>query len=301
MNKYVILIFFILFSCNKNEEKWDNPYDSRTSPDVWSPKNLSIIQEEFIRIRLSWTQENSNIDGFKIHRRKNSDSWDKPLATLDKYSSEWIDTNFIADPDIVYEYKVYAFAGNNQSSAITGKIRPEAIPNTFKDVRDGQFYKYVEIGNQTWMAENLNYYTSSGSWCANDLDENGEKYGRLYDIQTALYSCPQGWHLPTDEEWKVLERYLGMSETDVNSIGDRFSGDVGLQLQPNYAFNDNPSGFDAQFGGIRSPNGVYYDVGYYAYFWSKERMYRHLIVGNEHVRRDEISLDYGLSVRCIKD
>ncbi len=79
----------------------------------------------------------------------------------------------------------------------------------FTDHRDGKCYKWIKIGSQIWMAENLNYLSSSGSWCYDDLISNCNIYGRLYDWETAMTACPIGWHLPSSEEWESLTLYLG--------------------------------------------------------------------------------------------
>jgi len=80
--------------------------------------------------------------------------------------------------------------------------------DTFTDPRDGKVYKTVKIGEQIWMAENLNY-ECEGSVCYNNDPANGEKYGRLYDLETAKKACPPGWHLPTMPEWNTLIREIG--------------------------------------------------------------------------------------------
>ncbi|MCL2100495.1 MAG: hypothetical protein FWH22_02140 [Fibromonadales bacterium] len=77
------------------------------------------------------------------------------------------------------------------------------------DSRDGKTYKIIDIGDEIWMAENLNYYIE-GSVCYNFYKENCEKYGRLYKWEMAKEACPAGWHLPSDEEWTELENFVGL-------------------------------------------------------------------------------------------
>jgi uncharacterized protein (TIGR02145 family) len=74
---------------------------------------------------------------------------------------------------------------------------------TFTDIRDNRRYAYTVIGEQVWMAENLDY-SANGSVCYNNSQINCNKYGRLYDWATAMDVCPEGWHLPSDDEWSVL-------------------------------------------------------------------------------------------------
>ena len=106
--------------------------------------------------------------------------------------------------------------------------------NEFTDVRDGKVYKTVKIGNQTWMAENLNYVTAN-SWEFDNSSTNGDVYGRLYTWEAALTACPSGWHLPSDAEWTILTDDLGgesvanekmksTSRWDYNGNGTNSSG-----------------------------------------------------------------------------
>jgi len=90
-----------------------------------------------------------------------------------------------------------------QEGAKTFFIATKSLNGSFTDYRDGKTYKTVRIGNQTWMAENLNF-NNLNSWC-----NQCETYGRLYNYEAALTSCPSGWHLPSDDEWSILMSNCG--------------------------------------------------------------------------------------------
>jgi len=136
--------------------------------------------------------------------------------------------------------------------------------NTFTDPRDGKVYRTIKIGNQIWMAENLNYDVP-GSKCYNNNQKNAEKYGRLYDWNTAMKVAPPGWHLPSDKEWQTL----------VDFVGAKVSG---KKLKAKNGWNENGNGMD-EYGFSALPGGSGYsgssfdNVGYSGNWWSSSESY----------------------------
>jgi uncharacterized protein (TIGR02145 family) len=170
---------------------------------------------------------------------------------------------------------------------------------TFKDGRDGQTYKWVKIGNQTWMAQNLNYATSSGSWCYDNNTSNCNTYGRLYDWNTAMNACPSGWHLPTRDEWIRLVATAGGSS------------DAGLFLKAKTGWNNHRNGTD-DYGFSALPGGSYYsgsffNAGNYGYWWSasennaSEAHNRDMSYNYADVNADSNIKSDGFSVRCLRN
>ncbi|MCH2022645.1 MAG: hypothetical protein MK207_09230 [Saprospiraceae bacterium] len=203
----------------------------------------------------------------------------------------------------------------------TGCEKEDSNLQTFIDSRDGNQYKMIEIGGRTWMAENLRY-NATGSY----LNPNNQSisYGRLYEWPTVMNGdssstlnpsgvqgiCPDGWHLPSDEEWKNLEKSLGMSDQETNSIG--WNGtDQGYQMKSTSDWDDNGNGNNAS-GFNAYPSGRHwnsYSSSYtYAWFWtstefsSTEAWYRYLHKNESQVYRSTLSKTaYAFSCRCVKD
>jgi len=188
---------------------------------------------------------------------------------------------------------------------------------SFIDGRDGQNYDWVKIGEQVWMAENLNYETPNSSWPYNDSGA-GEIYGRLYLWDAAVDGCPTGWHLPNDDEWKKLEMEIGMSQEEADLIGWR-GNDEGKKLKNESGWPDddgvgnNSSGFFAIPGGYSypDPDGIgtryssYATSGFWWTAWSHgnnlSAWYRSISSIRDDIKRDGIPKTYGLAVRCLKD
>jgi uncharacterized protein (TIGR02145 family) len=137
----------------------------------------------------------------------------------------------------------------------------------FTDKRDGKKYKTVKIGTAVWMAENLNY-AAKGSKCYNNSADSCEKYGRLYNWETALKACPAGFHLPSDDEWKALEDSVEdflKNGTKIKSGGKKLKSAAGWNNDGN---GTNDFGWSALPGGVGGSNDDFINAGYSGHWWS---------------------------------
>lgn len=184
----------------------------------------------------------------------------------------------------------------------------------FKDTRADREYRWVRIGKQVWMAENLDFPVRAGSWCYDNNENNCSKYGRLYDWETATRVCPDGWHLPGDEEWKELERALGMSIKESEKISFRGYNEGGKLKSdrddgwksPNKGSTDE-TGFTALPSGYRSGTGEYKGFFNSAIFWTStenggsDAYYRELYFNRPDIYRNYTGKINAFSVRCVKN
>lgn len=188
-----------------------------------------------------------------------------------------------------------------------------------KDV-DGNEYKTVKIGNQEWMAENLNVtkYRNGDSiadcWVYNDDENNAITYGRLYAWAAVVDNrniAPVGWHVPTDEEWIELEMFMGISQADADAElwrgtdqGKKLYSTTGWKTKVN---GTDEYGFNALPAGNRTGSGRFKDLSYFATYWSttessETRARSRMLAHNESgIFRGSAFKTGGYSVRCIKD
>lgn len=183
---------------------------------------------------------------------------------------------------------------------LPGKISAQ-VYDSIEDPRDGRLYLTVKIGEQVWMAENLNYKTKKGSSCYADQPSNCSKYGRLYRWDAVNTACPDGWHPSTQHEWHKLVYYLGGPD----------SAAVHLKLKSpmwnkQNSSDDNSTGFSAIPGGKRDINNTSKSMGYYAYFWtatetSEFAWSTFMSCSGKDVQFTIQPVNTGLSLRCLKD
>ena len=186
--------------------------------------------------------------------------------------------------------------------------------------------KEVQIGYQVWMVENLNVShfqngavipevtghkewkeygeESKPAWCYYDNDPaNGDKYGKLYNWYAVIHPgglAPGGWHIPGDEEWTRLIKYLGGFTLAGEKLAFTNKSVKGLPLFYQIGFNALP-------GGYRKLNGFFSYLGYCGFWWSStERIpdnawVRYIYFNNHDVNRGSFNKKSGFSVRCLRD
>jgi len=183
----------------------------------------------------------------------------------------------------------------------------------YGSMTDGvQTYKTVEIGPQTWMAENLNYETVEGSKCYDNIEDNCVIYGRLYNWEAAKTACPSGWHLPSNDEWNILMKFVNKSCSDNSNCaeaGTKLKAAIGWNTSSGYIAGTDNYGFSALPGGYNFPNLASNGngIGEYGDWWSstkydESKAYsRSILQQYEYVRWDGSLKNYYLSVRCVRD
>lgn len=201
-------------------------------------------------------------------------------------------------------------------------IEPEA-QGMFKDATTGLEFPWVRYGNLEWMTTNLNLDVKPDDWTQNgceishepsrnpvdraiEKEENFNTFGCLYTYEKALELCPEGWRIPTDEDWQALEKAMGMSNADLNATDWR-GNPVGTLLQ-----QQEGTMINLRTGGMGEYDGsdfVPYFIYVYGFYWSatpeKEgsNLYytRQISYNSGRIARTLINKDKMLSVRYVRD
>jgi len=191
---------------------------------------------------------------------------------------------------------------NGEKSTYVNVNKDYLQKGSFTDSRDKKKYGTIKIGDQTWMSENLNY--EAGGKCYGNEPANCTKYGRLYDWKTALSVCPKGWHLPSDNEWQVLEDLAGGDEV----AGKKFKARSGWESDQGKSGNGTDIyGFSALPGGGGDSDGSFYGVGKGGCWWSgteynaSRAYYRGMLYNYANVSRSYNDKSVLFSVRCVQD
>ena len=170
---------------------------------------------------------------------------------------------------------------------------------TFTDSRDGTEYKAIEFAipleggvyiKRSWMAENLRYEVGQGSFCYKDEPAYCEKFGKLYVYEKAVEACPEGWRVPTTNDWMLL-----------------FSAYGGLHSAGLALMEGGESGMDLLLGGFGDASGLYKGISIEGNYWDSEEMSENTAgiitfhQGSSEVFHSKIGKKNRSMTRCIKE
>ncbi len=320
-----------LFNCNKYGRLYTWKEAIEVCPDGWrlplktdfetliATAGGKSVAARKLKATFGWDEENGTDEFGFMALPSGYKSADGTYYDLTGKYGEAYFWSSVEDDD-VYAYSmnmsqnkadVYVISGSEKAEGLSVRcIKGEKMVRaSMKDPRDGQVYKTVTLGSQTWMAQNMNYMTDEiYGYYATDISYYREDNGLLYPWDMAQVACPSGWHLPSLDEWNALYKFIS------NDVG----GDttlVGAKLKSKYGWNGSIVGTD-DYGFSARGAGVFldemiYDIRLGAYFWSStlnDRGHGSIVYMRDEFRSmyiaetvNEEAFLTGVSVRCLRD
>ncbi|HOU02446.1 MAG TPA: FISUMP domain-containing protein [Bacteroidales bacterium] len=230
-------------------------------------------------------------------------------------------------------YYVRAYAKNNVGISYSEPQTFKTLPLSVTDA-DGNTYNSIRIGSQIWMDQNLKttkyndgtsipevtgntnwdaLTTPAFCWYGNDESTYQTVLYNWYTVNTVKV-CPEGWHVPSDADWKNLELFLGVSSTEVDKLDWRGTIEGGKLKETGTVHWQSPNtgatnsfGFNGKPEGLRLIGGIFADIGVYAAFWSSTQVddshayERRLHYTESRILRMNYWKKVGNSIRCMKD
>ena len=327
----IFTFFMILVACTDYESMIDDDYEEWLAEQSYSFTEILPESSNSIDLSSSSSQKSSSsheritIESSSSIKSSSSSKKDDKSSSSHKESSSCSSTtsdksssSIILSSDSHEETSssslvIVSSSSESVKSSSSGKaswayLNPAISYGEMIDERDGQVYKTVVIGEQTWMAENLNFETES-SYCYNDSAKYCDKYGRLYTWESAKNVCPTDWHLPTQTEWSSLLSTV--------KSADWLKSDTFLRLLYHEWNGIDRFGFSGILSGIGMPcidmpisicRGYDYE-GTLAHFWSSTESNEisafSMTLDYQHQQNDddiwfEANKSGALSIRCIK-
>jgi len=341
-----VLPFLFLAACEEAEDK------KKPKVEITNPGNgETLLQGEIIPIKAIAEDEDGVITEVSIYvegekmESSNQSTFIYNWNTEDLDIGEYVLSALAVDDDDLYASDNITILLDNP-----GGFNPDLSYGSLSDI-EGNSYATIEIGTQVWMAENLRVtqyadgtpiseLSDAAEWAAlspetqaycwyGNLSDDEDTASVLYTWATAMNGmessdtipsgiqgvCPDGWHLPSDAEWKVLEMFLGMSLSEADRTEWRGSDEGAKLKETGYskwlkapAGGSNSSGYTAVPGGFRSASGSFYNYPQYASYWTstdepdtEKAYFRTLKYDSEQVYRQYNTMTMGFSVRCVQD
>lgn len=260
---------------------------SSSSEKVAEPSSSSKVQESSSSVKVEESSSSAKTDV--------SSSSEKPAESssseqVEESSSSEKSSSSAGIPSKLYDCEIY-------KCVTTKYLNPDIEYGEYLDVRDSLVYRTVQIGNQVWLAQNLNHETKD-SYCYGDKVNNCLLYGRLYDWESARSICPDGWHLPDTLDFGILRDYAIEN-----------NGGIGVGTSLMCGKSDKFGFCSLAHGGYKpGKDGIYGDNKADFYWTSVETADNQKYAQLRGFRKEESYMIYNsykktwlLSVRCIKD
>ncbi len=355
MKKYFLILFLIIFS-------FSNSFGQNKKEQI---EQLSYRVDSLVRIlgaeRSNIKQQKASLEQ-QIVDLNNSITKLKAQALIDKNSLKTKDEAIVKAASEKAQLSAALKQKNDSLNLVLAdlvKLKPPVKVVPVIPVVDNKGpIKGVAIGSQVWTSTNLNVSTyrngdvipqvqdrdawaelTTGAWCYYENNPaNGTKYGKLYNwyaVNDARGLAPAGWHIPTDQEWTVLENSLGDDEgkkmkstsgweswtEDITCSNCKtwnaeyrrkkecnVCQDTRVNGKKTYSGNGmNSSGFTGLPGGFRSASGNFSNVGDGGDWWcasefnESDAWYRELSFSDSYLSRFDGNENNGFSVRCVRD
>ena len=308
-----LFVSFYLFSCGDNSSSESNPVLPILSSSSSSSEIALSSSEVFSsssEIALSSSMEVSSSSEIALSSSEVfSSSSEIALSSSEVFSSSSKIESSSSEkiPSKIYDCSKY-------ECITTAYLNPEIEYGEYLDTRDNQVYRTVQIGEQVWMAQNLNY-AANDSYCYKDSLTRCATVGRLYSWETALNVCPDGWHLPDTTEFNYLVDYITEQKESYSVISILSSKSNRSAL---YGSAYDFFGYSVVHGsGYKRGIWDYDEGGLFlgnTYFWTASESIQEKYPAETYARVRYFNVgtyetlakltwpkNYALAVRCIKD
>ena len=296
-------------------------YDFTTGPDKYLGGEHGCVQLGTD----VWGMPSADGDNSgSIDNRDKNDVW-----LMDYGNSGYLDGDYNMDSETDEDDKVILWESNVGKTVAEHHVNIhvfEACGDVLIDVRDFRAYSTIQIGEQCWMGENMNIGTRIDGvvdqadngiiekYCYDDQEENCDTYGGLYQWDEVMdYTnqegtqgiCPEGWHVPTDDEFCELENFVDQGTVPCTATGTWQGIDCGTQLK-----EGGSSGFDFLISGSKEyMTDIFHYLGERGYLWTTSpkpsdptyKIYRRADPDQGGTWRYSCLPSYGFPVRCLKD
>lgn len=318
-----VVIFFSALILLQSSCSTENTTNNVVVPA--SPNGLTATVISANQVNISWSDNSTNEDGYKIQRKITSGNFVDVASTgidITSFNDQGL------NPSTAYTYRVYAFNAAGNSLQYSNEVTVTTNGTVVN-------LPSVTIGSQVWSIKNLDvdHYRNgdsipqvtdpaiwanltSGAWCYYNNDPaNATIYGKLYNwyaVNDPRGLTPNGWHVASENNWNKLIKSIDIN-SDTICQGCTQSQTAGNALKNTTGWNNplpgatNNSGLSCLPGGQRSNNGLFSLLGYHGFWWSASEYgqtyawYRELRYNSASIYRWDYFKSFGFSVRLVKN